>query len=100
MVLAGSCGGQLPTGRYIDYLGNAAPAYGSGMAHNKLYVTFLKLFGIDENMFGIPDFVGADPGARARGSLSAPVARAVGIAFAAAAFAGPWPCPAARRARR
>ena len=25
MVLAGSCGGQLPTGRYIDYLGNGCP---------------------------------------------------------------------------
>ena len=25
MVLAGSCGGQLPTGRYLDYLGNASP---------------------------------------------------------------------------
>ena len=24
MVLAGSCGGQLPTGRYLDYLGRAA----------------------------------------------------------------------------
>jgi hypothetical protein len=62
MVLAGSCGGQMPTGRYIDYLGNASPAYGRGMAHNKLYTTFLKLFGIDENTFGIPDFVGPIPG--------------------------------------
>ena len=62
MVLAGSCGGQLPTGRYLDYLGNAAPAYGRGIAHNKLYVTFLKLFGIDENTFGIPDFMGPIPG--------------------------------------
>ena len=32
------------------------------MAHNKLYTTFLKLFGIEENMFGIPDFVGPIPG--------------------------------------
>jgi hypothetical protein len=63
MVLAGSCGGQLPTGRYIDYLGaNGTPAYGSGMPHNKLYVTFLKLFGIDENTFGLPDFAGPIPG--------------------------------------
>ena len=62
MVLAGSCGGQLPTGRYLDYLGNAPAAYGRGMAHNKLYVTFLKLFGIDENTFGIPDFIGPIPG--------------------------------------
>jgi hypothetical protein len=62
MVLAGSCGGQLPTGRYIDFLGNGSPAYGSGMAHNKLFVTFLKLFGIDENTFGLPDFSGTVPG--------------------------------------
>jgi hypothetical protein len=61
-VLAGSCGGQLPTGRYIDYLGNGDPGYGHGMAHNKLYVTFLKLFGIAENTFGIPDFKGTIPG--------------------------------------
>ena len=62
MVLAGSCGGQLTTGRYIDYLGNADPGFGRGMAHNKLYVTFLKLFGIDESTFGIPDFTGPIPG--------------------------------------
>jgi hypothetical protein len=62
MVLAGSCGGQLPTGRYIDYLGNNLPTYGYGMAHNKLFVTFLKLFGIDENTFGLPDFAGPIPG--------------------------------------
>jgi len=62
MVLAGSCGGQLPTGRYLDFLGNGAPAFGSGMAHNKLFVTFLKLFGIDENTFGMPDFSGTVPG--------------------------------------
>src|SRR4030095_2876842 len=36
MVLAGSCGGQLPTGRYLDFLGGETPPnYGSGMAHNK-----------------------------------------------------------------
>jgi hypothetical protein len=62
MVLAGSCGGQLPTGRYFDFLGNGMPAFGSGMAHNKLFVTFLKLFGIDENTFGLPDFAGTVPG--------------------------------------
>ena len=32
------------------------------MAHNKLFVTFLKLFGIKENTFGLPDFAGPDPG--------------------------------------
>ena len=61
MVLAGSCGGQLPTGRYLDYLGGLPPAYGNGMAHNKLYVTFQKLFGIQENTFGLPDFAGTVP---------------------------------------
>src|SRR4029077_12144233 len=40
-VLAGSCGGQLPTGRYIDYIGDAVPAYGTGQAHNKLFVSFM-----------------------------------------------------------
>ena len=62
LALAGSCGGQLPTGRYLDFLGNGAPAFGSGMAHNKLFVTFLKLFGIQENTFGLPDFAGTVPG--------------------------------------
>jgi hypothetical protein len=62
MVLAGSCGGQLPTGRYFDYLGGATPGYGNGIAHNKLFVTFLKLFGINENTFGVPDYAGPIPG--------------------------------------
>ena len=61
-VLAGSCGGQLPTGRYIDYIGDATPAYGTGQAHNKMFVTFMKLLGLDENTFGIPDFAGPLPG--------------------------------------
>jgi hypothetical protein len=62
MVLAGSCGGQLPTGRYLDYLGGQTAGFGVGMPHNKLYVTFLKLFGINENTFGLPDFAGTIPG--------------------------------------
>jgi hypothetical protein len=62
MVLAGSCGGQLPTGRYIDYQGGRQAGYGNGMAHNKLFVTFQKLFGIEENTFGLPDFAGPIPG--------------------------------------
>ena len=81
-VLAGSCGGQLPTGRYIDYLGDATPGYGVGQAHNKLYVTFLKLFGINENIFGLPDFVRV----RCRGSSSGcgrAWPRSLGIALAA-----------------
>jgi hypothetical protein len=62
MVLAGSCGGQLRTGRYLDFLGGQIPGFGSGMAHNKLFVTFLKMFGIQENTFGLPDFAGTIPG--------------------------------------
>jgi len=62
MVLAGSCGGQLPTGRYLDYLGGLTPGFGNGVAHNKLFVTFLKLFGIDENTFGDPDYAGVISG--------------------------------------
>ena len=42
--------------------GRAAAGYGNGMAHNKLFVTFLKLFGIEENTFGLPDFAGTVPG--------------------------------------
>jgi hypothetical protein len=62
MVLAGSCGGLLPTGRYLDFLGGQVPSYGAGMAHNRLFVTFLKMFGISENTFGLPDFKGTVPG--------------------------------------
>jgi hypothetical protein len=62
MVLAGSCGGQMPTGRYLDYLGNGEAGFGRGVAHNQLYVTFLKLFGIEENTFGLPDWSGTIPG--------------------------------------
>jgi len=32
------------------------------VAHNQLYVTFLKLFGIEENTFGLPDWSGTIPG--------------------------------------
>jgi hypothetical protein len=61
-VIAGSCGGQMPTGRYIDYIGDATPGFGTGQAHNKLFVSFLKMLGIDENTFGLPDFSGPLPG--------------------------------------
>jgi hypothetical protein len=62
MVLAGSVGGQLPTGRYLDFLGNNTAGFGNGEAHNRLFVTFMKLFGIDENTFGDPDYSGPLPG--------------------------------------
>ena len=45
------------------------------MAHNKLYVTFLKLFGIEENTFGLPDLWG-----RSRGSCPGWTERAGGRA--------------------
>jgi hypothetical protein len=76
-VLAGSAGGQLQTGRYIDFWGEdpARPTgvdptipydfgnvYGKGAPHNKLFVSMLKMFGINENTFGIPDFAGPLPG--------------------------------------
>jgi hypothetical protein len=57
-VLAGSCGGQMPTGRYLDYLGDAKADYGNGKPHNNLFVSFLKMFGVNENTFGLPDFAG------------------------------------------
>ena len=38
------------------------PSYGNGMAHNKLFVTFMKMFGMQENTFGVPDFAGTVPG--------------------------------------
>jgi hypothetical protein len=56
-VLAGRAGGQLATGRYLDYLGDAAPGYG-GPSNNQLFVSFQKLFGIDSDTFGDPDFTG------------------------------------------
>jgi hypothetical protein len=57
-VLAGSCGGQLPTGRYLDYLGDLPAAYGNGKPHNNLFVSFMKLFGLEDNTFGMRDFAG------------------------------------------
>lgn len=56
-VLAGSAGGQLQTGRYLDYLGDAEPGYG-GPSNNNLYVSFQKLFGIDSDTFGDANFPG------------------------------------------
>jgi hypothetical protein len=56
-VIAGQAGGQLATGRYLDYLGDAQPGYG-GPSNNNLFVSFQKLFGIDEDAFGDADFPG------------------------------------------
>lgn len=49
-LLAGKAGGQLQTGRYLKY--NSEP-------HNKLYTTFLNMFGVDAKGFGEADYPGA-----------------------------------------
>jgi hypothetical protein len=48
-LLAGSAGGQLTTGRYLRF---------NGEPHNKLYTSFLNMFGVDANGFGEPDYPG------------------------------------------
>jgi len=48
-VLAGKAGGQLTTGRYLKY---------EGEAHNLLLASFLNMFGIPSTGFGEPDFPG------------------------------------------
>jgi hypothetical protein len=48
-LLAGKAGGQLQTGRYVKY---------DGEPHNKLYTTFLNMFGIDAKGFGEADYPG------------------------------------------
>lgn len=49
-VLAGKAGGQLTTGRLLHYR--------QGEPHNKLYTTFLNMFGVPADGFGEPDFPG------------------------------------------
>lgn len=61
-VLAGSCGGQLPTGRYFDFIGDTAPGFGNGQPHNRLLVSLQNLMGVPGDSFGHPDFKGALPG--------------------------------------
>ncbi len=51
-VLAGKAGGQLSTGRYLKY---------NNQPHNKLYTSFLNLFGVDATGFGESDFPGTLP---------------------------------------
>jgi hypothetical protein len=57
-VLAGKAGGGLRTGRYLDFLGTNAPAFGVGKPHNQLFVSFMQLFGMPDTQFGLPDFSG------------------------------------------
>jgi Protein of unknown function (DUF1552) len=57
-VLAGKAGGQLKTGRYLDFLGTQTPAFGSGPPHNQLFVSFMQLFGMPDTKFGLQDFSG------------------------------------------
>ncbi|MFO7561415.1 MAG: DUF1552 domain-containing protein [Enhygromyxa sp.] len=47
-LLAGSAGGYFKTGRYLSY--------GQETAHNKLLVSLLHAMGIDENVFGDPQY--------------------------------------------
>ena len=61
MVLAGSCGGQLPTGRYLDYLGGSPPAYGTGWRTTSSTSRSRSCSVIKENTFGLPDFAGTVP---------------------------------------
>ena len=49
-LLAGKAGGQLQTGRYLTY---------QGEPHNKLYTTFLNMFGVEAQGFGEADYPGA-----------------------------------------
>jgi hypothetical protein len=49
-ILAGKAGGQLSTGRLLRYA--------RGEPHNKLYTTFLNMFGVEATGFGHPDFPG------------------------------------------
>ena len=88
-VLAGSCGGQLPTGRYIDYIGDATPAYGTGQAHNKLFVSFMKMFGHRREHLRHPGFLRPVAGARAGARLGM-----------RASFRGVLIAPRRRRGRR
>ncbi len=48
-LLAGKAGGKIQTGRSLMY---------DGEPHNKLYTTFLNLFGVEATGFGEPDFPG------------------------------------------
>jgi hypothetical protein len=61
-VLAGKAGGSLVTGRYLDFLGTSTPGFGVGQAHNRLFVSFLNMFGQPDMTFGHPDFKGPLPG--------------------------------------
>lgn len=56
-VLAGGLGGRLPTGRYLDYLGDAEPSF-AGPSNNHLFESFFRLFDLDPTGFGDPDFSG------------------------------------------
>ncbi len=59
-VVAGGSAMGMKGGRFIDYLGptayppgqNAIP-YGVGPAHNKMFVSFMNMMGINENTFGM-----------------------------------------------
>jgi hypothetical protein len=49
-LLAGSCGGQLRTGRFVDYQANGA----AGQPHNNLLVSLARAMGTSDTTFGDP----------------------------------------------
>jgi hypothetical protein len=50
VLLAGSCGGQLRTGRFVDYMAGGA----SGFPHNNLLVSLAQAMGLKDTTFGDP----------------------------------------------
>ncbi|WP_437581502.1 DUF1552 domain-containing protein [Sorangium sp. So ce887] len=51
-LLAGSAGGALRTGRFVDYLANG----GAARQHNDLLLTIANAMGTDDTTFGDPEF--------------------------------------------
>jgi hypothetical protein len=52
-LLAGSCGGRLRTGRFVDYMANGA----SGRPHNDLLISLAQAMGTNDTTFGDPAHV-------------------------------------------
>jgi hypothetical protein len=52
-LLAGSCGGRLRTGRFVDYMANGA----AGRPHNDLLVSLARAMGTQDTTFGDPAHV-------------------------------------------
>jgi hypothetical protein len=52
VLIAGSGGGQLRTGRFVDY---AAGVAGRGHPHNNLLVSLANAMGVADKTFGAPE---------------------------------------------